>query len=54
MQFPWIITGRDRKKVGEINYKTLKGKEKKFKVIGLVKKFKEKYSQFFKALNEWE
>lgn len=54
MQFPWIITGKDRKKVGEINYKTLKGKEKKFKIIGLVEKFKEKYSQFFKALNEWE
>jgi len=46
--FPWILTGKNRKAVATLNYKTLELKEKAFKIKGLVNRYKNKYSEYFK------
>ena len=48
-KFIWVITGDDKNKVANINYNTLVLTEKKFKVKGLVKYFKNKYTQYLNA-----
>ena len=48
-KFIWVITGDDKNKVANVNYNTLVLTEKKFKVKGLVKYFKNKYTQYLNA-----
>lgn len=48
--FPWILTGKDRKAVATLNYKTLELKEKAFKIQGLVDRYKNNYSQYYKVV----
>tara|TARA_R110000782_G_scaffold78511_4_gene156570 strand:+ start:596 stop:1480 length:885 start_codon:yes stop_codon:yes gene_type:complete len=48
--FPWILTGKDRKQVSTLNYKTLELKERAFKIQGLVNKYKNNYSQYYKIV----